>query len=76
MTWIEQGTGEGTGRKMAEQVVAVLNGKPLGRIHHLAKPRLVAGETDGPLPATMPTTAEPAKKARPRVRKPAVDSLS
>ena len=76
VTWIEQGTGEGTGRKMAERVVAVLNGKPLGRIHHLAKPRLVAGETDGPPPATLPTTVEPAKKARPRARKPAVDSLS
>jgi LacI family transcriptional regulator len=77
VTWVEQGTGEGTGRKMAEQVVAVLNGKPLVRLHHLAKPRLVAGETDGPLPATRsPAVAEPAKKPRPRARKPAVDSLS
>ena len=85
VSWVEQATGERTGRKMAEQIVDVLNGKPVGRIHHLAKPRVVPGETDGPLdsataaPAAhsvMPVPRQPAPGPRPRTRKKVADPLS
>ncbi|WP_288022427.1 substrate-binding domain-containing protein [Thauera sp.] len=85
VSWVEQATGERTGLKMAEQIVAVLNGKPVGRIHHLARPRLVPGETDGPLDSAMaaavaPTVAPAPPRAtpepRPRARKKLASPLS
>lgn len=77
VTWIVQGTGESTGLKLAEQVLAVLNGKPVGRLHHLASPSLAAGDTDGPPPPAMGgAVVTSGAKPRPRAHKPAKDPLS
>ena len=61
-----QHTGEQTGRTMADQVAAVLAGRPVRKIQHLAQPCIEPGETDGPLggagTGTAAGTAAPPKR--------------
>ena len=45
---VVQPTGDASGRVLAQLVLDVLAGKPLEDLHHLAQPRIEAGETDGP----------------------------
>lgn len=63
---VMQHTGEQTGRTMADQVAAVLAGRPVRKIQHLAQPCIEPGETDGPLggagTGTAAGTAAPPKR--------------
>ena len=49
VTAVTQPTGESTGRHLANLVVDVLAGKPLGELHKLGQPCIEIGDSDGSL---------------------------
>lgn len=65
VTAVQQLTGERAGHIMAEQVVAILAGKPVDKLQHLGQPVIEAGDTDGPVDAPGEAAA-PAPKRRTR----------
>ncbi len=67
VTAVQQLTGEEAGHVMAEQVIAILAGKPVHELHHLGQPVIEAGDTDGPVDVAGPP-APPAPKRRTRRR--------
>lgn len=69
VTAVQQLTGEQSGHIMAEQIVAVLAGKPVDKLQHLGQPVIEAGETDGPAAVAAEAVAPPPRR---RTRKKAV----
>lgn len=62
---VMQPTGEQTGRTMADQIVAVLAGRPVHKLQHLAQPCLEPGDTDGPLSGeAVAAAAAPKRRSR------------